>query len=124
MDAGSRIDEGGAPVGERGGEAGGIESGTEAGTPGGLGYMIGIKSNNDAMGPATVQEWLGRPVDVAGTTITTVDYLPFTYVDENGAYPLLEVAFPLLSIFGESNKMNDMAEAASGAYDATYESMS
>jgi hypothetical protein len=91
-----------------------------------LGYMIGIKTNGVADGPATVQGWLGRPLDVAGTTINTNGYIGngMSYVDENQAYPLLEVSFPLLSIFGENNGLTDMGQAAAGAYDSTYEAMS
>jgi hypothetical protein len=92
-----------------------------------LGYMIGIKTNGDRTGPATVQGWLGRPLDIAGTTITTTSYIGgsnASYTDENGALPLLEVSFPLLSIFGENPSYTDLAQAATGAYDATYDAMS
>ena len=93
---------------------------------GALSYMIGIKTNSTATGPATVQGWLGRPLDVAGTTITTTSYIGANtkYTNASGATPLLEVSFPLLSIFGENNDLNDLAKAASGAYDSTYEAMS
>jgi hypothetical protein len=93
---------------------------------GGLPYMVGIKTNGVPMGPAEIQAWLGRPLDVAGTTITTTSYIGSgsPYLNEGGAHPLLEVSFPLLSIFGESNDLDDMAQAASGAYDSTYEAMS
>ena len=105
-------------------------AGSEAGHDGGLGegglpYMVGIKTNGTPAGPATVASWLGRPLDVAGTTITTTNYISSgPYTTAAGAHPLLEVSFPLISIFGESNNLNDMAQAAAGAYDATYESMS
>src|ERR1700677_2396853 len=96
----------------------------EAG-PAALSYMVGIKTNGVPTGPAKVESWLGRPLDVAGTTITTTSYIgsgtPHTTTE--GAHPLLEVSFPLLSIFGESNDLDDMAQAASGAYDATYTQM-
>jgi hypothetical protein len=87
--------------------------------------MVGIKTNGTPRGPATVQGWLGRPLDVAGTTITTTSYIGSgaSYENASGSPPLLEVSFPLLSIFGESNALNDLAKAASGAYDATYEAM-
>jgi hypothetical protein len=93
--------------------------------PAPLGYMIGIKTNGVPTGPAEVEAWLGRPLDVAGTTITTTSYIGSgtPYTTASGAYPLLEVSFPLLSIFGESNGLDDMAQAASGAYDATYGDM-
>jgi hypothetical protein len=92
---------------------------------GGLPYMVGIKTNGTPAGPATVASWLGRALDVAGTTITTTNYISSgPYTTAGGAHPLLEVSFPLISIFGESNDLNDMAQAAAGAYDATYESMS
>jgi hypothetical protein len=93
--------------------------------PGALSYMVGIKTNGVPTGPAEVQAWLGRPLDVAGTTITTTSYIGggTPYTDASGNYPLLEVSFPLLSIFGESNDLNDMSMAASGAYDATYTQM-
>ena len=91
---------------------------------GGLAYMIGIKTNSTNDGPGTVEGWLGRPIDIAGTTLTTTSFTFGPYTDANGAKPLLEVSFPLLSIFGESNNLNDMAQAASGAYDSTYEAMS
>jgi hypothetical protein len=93
---------------------------------GSLAYMVGIKTNSVSHGPATVQGWLGRPLDVAGTTITTTSYIGSnaTYQNATGsAAPLLEVSFPLLSIFGESNNLNDLAKAAAGNYDATYEAM-
>ncbi len=95
------------------------------GGAGALSYMIGIKTNGVPAGPATVAGWLDRPVDVAGTTITTTSYIGsgMPYTTSGGAYPLLEVSFPLLSIFGESNALDDMSKAASGAYDATYTQM-
>ncbi len=94
--------------------------------PGSLPYMVGIKTNSVPQGPATVQGWLGRPLDVAGTTITTTSYIGSNATYENAAgsaAPLLEVSFPLLSIFGESNDLNDLAKAAAGDYDSTYEAM-
>jgi len=106
-----------------------IASGTatpDAG-PGALGYMVGIKSNSVQNGAATVQGWLGRPLDLVGTTITTTSYVGGSnsaYTDENGALPLLEVSFPLVSIFGENPAYTDMAQAAAGAYDSVYEAMS
>ncbi len=134
---------GGASSGSIGAEAGddGSESGLADGgstgahdaaahdaaqAAGGLAFMIGIKTNGVSHGPATVQGWLGRPLDVAGTTITTTSYIGSnaTYVNVTGsATPLLEVSFPLLSIFGESNDLNDLAMAAAGDYDSTYEAM-
>jgi hypothetical protein len=118
-------DAGGAPTHGDAGEGGAtsIEGGAEAGA---LPYMVGIKTNSVPSGPATVQGWLDRPLDVAGTTITTTSYIGSgTYVNASGSPPpLLEVSFPLLSIFDESNDLDDMAMAASGAYDATYEAMS
>jgi hypothetical protein len=88
--------------------------------------MVGIKTNSVPAGPATAEAWLGRPLDIAGTTITTSSYIGSgtAYTTRSGAHPLLECSFPLLSIFGESNHLNDMAQAASGAYDTTYEAMS
>jgi hypothetical protein len=92
--------------------------------PRALSYMVGIKTNGDPMGPAKVEGWLGRPLDVAGTTITTTSYIGAgAYQNAGGAHPLLEVSFPLLSIFNESNDLSDLAQAASGAYDDTYEAM-
>jgi hypothetical protein len=100
-------------------EAGSSESGAA------LGYMIGIKTNSVPTGPAKVEAWLGRPIDLAGTTITTTSYIGSgtPYTTATGAHPLLECSFPLLSIFGENNNLNDMAKAASGSYDGTYEAM-
>lgn len=105
----------------------GGDAGHDAGVPeGGLGYMVGIKTNGVPKGPATVEGWLGRPLDVAGTTITTTSYIGSgtPYTTASGAHPLLEVSFPLISIFGEANNLDDMAQAAAGAYDSTYEAMS
>ena len=86
---------------------------TDAGEAGAaLGYMIGVKTNSHRTGPATVQGWLGRPIDIAGTTITTTSYVGGSnesYTDENGALPLLEVSFPLLSIFSENPAYTDLA---------------
>jgi hypothetical protein len=83
--------------------------------------MVGIKCGLDAICPDKVESWLGRPVDVAGATITTTAWLnSATFTQSSGHVPLLECSFPLLSIFGESNGLNDMAAAASGGYDATY----
>jgi hypothetical protein len=99
--------------------------GSDAGA-GGLPYMVGIKTNSHPTGPATVQGWLGRPLDIAGTTITTTSYIGGNseYKNATGSpVPLLEVSFPLLSIFGESNDLDDLAEAASGDYDSTYDAM-
>jgi len=127
-DGGATSGEDGATSGDGGATLGedGATSGDGGGEAGGLPYMVGIKTNGVPRGPATVQGWLDRPLDVAGTTITTTSYIGSgTYVNAPGSsLPLLEVSFPLLSIFGESNDLNDMAMAASGAYDATYEAMS
>lgn len=100
-------------------------AGSDAGGgPGALGYMVGIKTNGDPNGPAKVEAWLGRPLDIAGATITTTSWISTApYVTSSGAHPLLEVSFPLLSIFGESNHLDDLAQAAAGAYDSTYEAM-
>src|SRR5258708_5808775 len=127
----------GGPAGAEGGETpdatslphdAGHDASRDAGSaPGSLPYMIGIKTNSVSHGPATVQGWLGRPLDVAGTTITTTSYIGSNATHVNGSRstpPLLEVSFPLLSIFGESNALNDLAKAAAGNYDATYEAMS
>jgi hypothetical protein len=107
-----------------------VEASSEGGTmpeagPPSLAYMVGIKTNSVPTGPAKVEAWLGRPIDVAGTTITTTSYIGSgtPYTTASGAYPLLEVSFPLLSIFGESNALDDMAKAAAGDYDATYTAM-
>ena len=103
-----------------------LPDGGAADAGGALTYMIGIKTNGVNDGPATVESWLGRPLDVAGTTINTNGYIGngTSYSDDDQAYPLLEVSFPLLSIFGESTGLNDMAQAAAGTYDSTYEAMS
>jgi hypothetical protein len=119
------------------GEPGGVDAAPDAGAASapdasaeggvdqrGLPYMVGIKTNGDPMGPAKVEGWLGRPLDVAGTTITTTSYIGSgTYQNASGYYPLLEVSFPLLSIFNENNDLNDLGQAASGAYDDTYDAM-
>jgi hypothetical protein len=105
-------------------DAGPVDSGAprDGGGPSALNYMVGIKTNSVPTGPAKVETWLGRPLDIAGTTITTTSYIgsgaPYTTM--SGAHPLLECSFPLLSIFGESNALSDLGQAASGAYDATY----
>jgi hypothetical protein len=113
----SSIDHGGA----------GQDAGSTAGDggAGALGYMVGIKTNTTPTGPAKVEGWLGRPLDLAGTTITTTSYIGSgtAYTTASGAHPLLECSFPLLSIFGENNDLTDMAQAASGSYDSTYEAM-
>jgi hypothetical protein len=103
-------------------DAGHADAGATAGA---LSYMVGIKTNSSPTGPAKVEGWLDRPMDLAGTTITTVSYIGSgtPYTTASGAHPLLECSFPLLSIFGESNDLTDMAQAASGSYDATYEAM-
>jgi hypothetical protein len=103
---------------------GGGGASTEGGSAGGLGYMVGVKCGLDVTCPDKVEGWLGRPVDVAGATITTTAWISSgTFTQTHGNNPLLEASFPLLSIFGESNDLNDMAAAASGAYDATYTAM-
>jgi hypothetical protein len=86
--------------------------------------MVGVKCGLTTTCPGTVESWLGRPVDVAGATITTTAWIASgTFAQTEGNNPLLECSFPLLSIFGENNGLNDMAEAASGAYDTTYTAM-
>jgi hypothetical protein len=120
-------DAGASNDGAYSGDAHGDGSSTDGGaTEGGIAYMVGIKTNGDPTGPAVVESWLGRPMDVAGTTITTTSWIGNSntpYTTGGGAHPLLECSFPLLSIFGESNALGDMAMAASGAYDSTYEDM-
>ena len=103
----------------------GTSDGGNGGGAGALGYMVGIKTNSAPTGPAKVEAWLARPLDIAGTTITTTSYIGSgtAYTTASGAHPLLECSFPLVSIFNESNNLDDMAQAASGAYDATYEAM-
>ncbi len=102
------------------------DSATDASVEGGLPYMVGIKTNGTPTGPAIVEGWLKRPLDVAGTTINTTGYIGSgtPYTTASNAHPLLEVSFPLLSIFGESNKLDDLAKAAAGDYDAAYTQMS
>jgi hypothetical protein len=106
-------------------EGGAREAASNEAGPKPLSYMIGIKTNGVPTGPAKVEAWLGRPLDVAGSTITTTSYIGSgtPYTTASGDYPLLEISFPLLSIFGESNDLDDMAQAAAGAYDATYTQM-
>ncbi len=100
------------------------EAAGQGGDQGGLAYMVGIKTNGDSQGPAKVEAWLGRPLDLAGSTITTVGYIGSGgYEAADGTHPLLEVSFPLLSIFNEPNQLNDLARAAAGDYDTTYEAM-
>jgi hypothetical protein len=101
---------------------GGGTGGTGAG---GLPYMVGIKTNSVTNGPATLGGWLKRPIDVAGTTITTTSWIGVnqSYTTTGGQLPLLEVSFPLLSIFGQSNNLSDLGKAANGDYDATYTQM-
>ena len=125
LDGGSGLDATTSGEGGSGYDGGAADARTD-GAAGGLDYMIGIKTNGVPTGPAKVQAWLGRPVDLAGTTITTTSYIGSgsAYTNASGAHPLLECSFPLLSIFGESNDLDDMAQAASGSYDATYEAMS
>jgi hypothetical protein len=119
----------GGTIHDAGAHEGGADHDAGPGGDGGgaaaLGYMIGIKTNSVPTGPAKVEAWLGRPMDLAGTTITTTSYIGSgtPYTTASGAHPLLECSFPLLSIFGESNDLNDMAKAASGSYDSTYEAM-
>jgi hypothetical protein len=96
-------------------------------SPGALAYMIGIKCNSDESAPGTLEGWLARKTDIAGTTITTTTWIGGTnaaYTNSDGSRPLLEVSFPLLSIFGEQPALTDMSQAATGAYDDTYEAMS
>ncbi len=110
-------------------DGGSSESGSPdeagSGAAGALPYMVGIKTNDVPTGPAKVESWLGRPMDLAGTTITTTSYIGSgtPYTTASGAHPLLECSFPLLSIFGESNDLSDMSMAAGGSYDSTYEAM-
>jgi hypothetical protein len=74
--------------------------------------------------PNAVESWLGRPVDVAGETINTNAWVNGTpYTQSTGPTPLMESSFPLLSIYGETNGMTDMAAAAWGAYDTEYTKM-
>ena len=124
--AGDATSSSGGPVGDAASTAGDAshDAATSSGA-GALGYMVGIKTNSVPTGPAKVESWLGRPMDIAGTTITTSSYIGSgtPYTTASGAHPLLECSFPLVSIFGESNALDDMAKAASGSYDSTYEAM-
>jgi hypothetical protein len=99
-------------------------SGAGGASPVGLGYMVGVKCGLTTICPGKVEAWLGRPVDVAGATINTNAWIASgAFTQTSGGNPLLEVSFPLLSIFGENNGLDDMAKAASGAYDDTYTAM-
>ena len=120
-----------SPSGEGGSDGDAAHGATDASSEGGttangLSYMIGIKTNGTSTGPAKVQggsaDRSTSPAPRSRRRATSARNA--TYTNASGAAPLLEVSFPLLSIFGESNDLNDLAKAASGAYDSTYEAMS
>ena len=130
----------GGPVGTGDGDGGGgqgsdaagahdgpLEGSSEGGPePDGLSYMVGIKTNGvsrparrpSRAGSDVRSTSRGRPSRRRATSARA----PPTRT-ASGGHPLLEVSFPLLSIFGENNGLTDLAQAASGAYDATYEAM-
>jgi hypothetical protein len=89
-----------------------------------LDYMIGVDCGVDPTCPAKVEGWLERPIDVVGASISTTGWISTApFAQTMGGAPLLECAFPLLSVSGETNDLDDMAQAASGGYDAAYTDM-
>jgi hypothetical protein len=89
-----------------------------------LDYMIGVDCGVDPTCPAKVEGWLERPLDVVGASISTTGWISTApFAQTMGGAPLLECAFPLLSVSGETNDLDDMAQAASGGYDAAYTDM-
>jgi hypothetical protein len=104
--------------------AGAPEGGNADAAVQGIPYMIGYKVGNQTSAPATVESWLGRSMDVVGNSMTTVSYIaPGPYKTASGKLTLLQIDFPILSIFGEPNPLSDMAVAASGGYDPDYSNM-
>jgi hypothetical protein len=89
--------------------------------------MIGYKSSG-SQGHIGVEQWLGKPLQIVGATITTNAFLDQSdkggFKDPNGntSY-VLDVSFPMLSVFGENNGLTDMNVAAAGGYDTFYQNM-
>jgi len=81
--------------------------------------MLGYTTKDNIGDAATISAWLGRELDILGTTITMTAYwisIPSPY--------RISVAVPMLTISGWDNLgATDMAQAASGAYDQYYQNM-
>jgi hypothetical protein len=94
-------------------------------SPGSLTYMIGY--GGGAMSDSQVaaaEVFTGRPMDIGSDGITVDGFQFPAYTSSNGRKLGKIIMFEMLSASYDSNKsLNDMNQAASGAYDATYAQM-
>jgi len=83
-------------------------------------YRIGYITKDDPNNAQIIDGWLGRPLDVLGTTITLSGYWIPTF--PSNVY--VSAAVPMLTIQGwDPYNLFDMEKAATGAYDTYYRGM-
>jgi len=82
-------------------------------------YMLGYTTKDQPANAGIIAGWLGRPLDILGTTITMTNY----WIQIKAPFRI-SCAVPMLSIAGWDNlNATDMAKAASGEYDSHYQGM-
>jgi beta-mannanase len=83
-------------------------------------YRIGYIAKDHPSDGQTINGWLGRPLDVLGTTITLSAY----WIPSFPSSVHVSAAVPMLTIPGwDPYNVFDMGKAASGGYDTYYRSM-
>jgi len=84
-------------------------------------YKIGYITKDTPQDALTIAGWLGRNLDVLGTTITMSAWWPQSGYPKNVK---ISAAVPMLSISGwDTLNAYDMAKAASGDYDNYYKAI-
>jgi hypothetical protein len=85
--------------------------------------MVGYGGGANETSIPTVERWLGRPLDLIHDSTTTGGFSRTGFTSANGKPTCRIISVPMLSVLGEQPRLNDMAHAASGAYDAQYRMM-
>ena len=108
-----------------GATCGGSDAGVQPAPDGGLLYMVGLGgANQSPQQIAAMESAVGRPFDL-GTDSVTVDSFQYgPYASSNGRAMGKVLIFEMLSQSWDTNQgLQDMAAAASGAYDGVYTAM-
>ncbi|MGD0109090.1 MAG: hypothetical protein ABSC06_34410, partial [Rhodopila sp.] len=89
----------------------------------GLTYMIGYGGGANPSGVATIEAWLGRPLDLMTDGTTTGGFARTGFVSANGRPSARVIGIPMLSVEKEAEHLTDMAQAANGGYNGRYAAM-
>jgi hypothetical protein len=96
---------------------------SSAARPKALTYMVGYGGGANEASVPTVERWLGRPLDLITDSTTTWGFSRTGFTSANGRPTCRIISVPMLSVEGEHPSLNDMAQAARGAYDSDYRVM-